>query len=67
MFTWSKATQAPLVTVQRKVFTPGESPLTPVAGFDASAKVPLPETTLQAPIPTVAGKAARVALSAHTS
>ena len=48
----------PLVTVQRKVFTPTLKPLTVVVGLVALANTPVPETTVQVPI---AGNTACVA------
>lgn len=42
--------QGPLVNVQRKVFTPTDSPLTTVPGLLALAKVPVPLTKVQTPV-----------------
>ena len=43
--------QVPVVTVQTRVFAPTLSPLTTLVGSLASAKLPVPEATVQLPLP----------------
>ena len=66
MFTSSKtAGQTPFVTVQRNTLLPAAKFETELILSDASANVPLPETSVQTPFPIVGEAAFNVVLSAQ--
>ena len=59
------AEQAPFVTVQRNTLLPAAKFETELKLSDASANVPLPETSVQTPFPSVGEAAFNVVLSAQ--
>ena len=57
----------PLFKVHWKVLVPTDKPLTPLVGLLASAKVPVPKTTVHVPVAGAIGALpANVVLAAHT-
>ncbi len=60
--------QTPFDTVQRKVFTPADKPVTPELKSPGTVTVPPPATTVQTPVPTNGLLPAKVAVpgSSHT-
>src|SRR2546425_1158771 len=62
-----EAAHGALEIVQRKVFAPTPSAVTPLVGLLGVVMVPDPLTTVQRPEPTIAAFPASVAVVAHTA
>ena len=60
------AVQGALVMVQRNTFAPTPKPVIPEVGELEVVIVPVPETSVHDPVPTVAVLPARLAVVAHT-